>query len=198
MTRTTEVFLFNSYELPRRAGEMKEYSLDITLPERLGIDVIAIAAGEEIHLEMRLESVTEGVLVTADLSAFADGECMRCLDPIELQIDRKIQELYRYATEKPHTKAERKRARQEADDVDDDDDFLAMDGDIINLEGPIRDALVLDLPINPLCEIKCLGLCPGCGVKWNALPAEHAHEVIDARWARLSGLAGEPASREGE
>ncbi|MEK6648006.1 MAG: YceD family protein [Actinomycetota bacterium] len=189
MVRASEVYLFNSYELPRRAGEMKEYSLDITIPERIGIDVIAVPAGAEIHLEMRLESVTEGVLVSAELSAVADGECMRCLDPIQLQIDRRIQELYRYAPEKPHTKTERKRARQVADDLDDDDDLM-MDGDFINLEVPIRDALVLDLPINPLCAQDCAGLCPGCGVKWASLDAAHTHEVIDARWAGLSGLAG--------
>ena len=91
MARATDVFLFNSYELPRRAGEMRQYSLDLVIPERIGIDVIAVLAGEEIHLEMRLESVTQGVLVSAELSAIADGECMRCMDPIELQIDRRIQ-----------------------------------------------------------------------------------------------------------
>lgn len=189
MARASEVFLFNSYELPRRAGEMKEYSLDIPIPECIGIDVIGVLAGEEIHLEMRLEAVTEGVLVSAELSAVADGECMRCLDPIELQIDRRIQELYRYAPEKPHTKAERKRARQEADDLD-EDDALMMEGDIINLEGPIRDAIVLDLPVNPLCAPGCAGLCPGCGVKWSDLESTHAHQVIDPRWAGLSGLGG--------
>lgn len=187
MARPSDVFLFNSYELPRRAGEMKEHALDISIPERIGIDVIAVLAGEEIHLEMRLESVTEGVLVSAELSAVADGECMRCLDPIELQIDRRIQELYRYEPEKPHTKAQRKRARQEADDLD-EDDVLMMDGDFINLEGPIRDAIVLDLPVNPLCSDDCAGLCPGCGVKWSLLPSGHIHEVIDPRWAGLSGL----------
>ena len=80
MVRASEVYLFNSYELPRRAGRDEGISLDITIPERIGIDVIAVPAGAEIHLEMRLESVTEGVLVSAELSAVADGECMRCLD----------------------------------------------------------------------------------------------------------------------
>jgi len=187
MARASDVFLFNSYELPRRSGEMKEYSLDITIPERIGIDVIAVLAGEEIHLDMRLESVTEGVLVSAQLSAVADGECMRCLESVELEIDRWIQELYRYEPEKAHTKADRKRARQEADDLD-DDDVLMMDGDFIDLEGPIRDAIVLDLPVNPLCAPDCPGLCPGCGVKWSVLESTHSHEVIDARWASLSKL----------
>lgn len=188
MARPSDVFLFNSHDLPRRPGEMKEYSFDITIPERVGIDVIAVLPGEDIHCEMRLESVSQGVLVSAEISAIADGECMRCLEPIELDINRHIQELYRYEPQKAHTKAERKRAREEEDDLDEDDDLM-MDGDIINLETPIRDAIVLDLPINPLCALDCQGLCPGCGVKFSALAPDHAHELIDPRWAGLQGLS---------
>ena len=76
------------------------------------------------------------------------------------------------------------------DDEEDlgEDDELMMEGDIMDLEPPIRDAIVLDLPINPLCSDDCPGLCPECGGKWAELPADHAHEVIDARWAGLNGL----------
>jgi uncharacterized protein len=80
--------------------------------------------------------------------------------------------------------------KKKVDDEDDlgEDDELMMEGDIMDLEPPIRDAIVLDLPINPLCSDQCLGLCPECGGKWAELPADHAHEVIDARWAGLNGL----------
>lgn len=59
---------------------------------------------------------------------------------------------------------------------------------MMDLEPPIRDAIVLDLPVNPLCDPDCLGLCPDCGQKWALLPQDHAHEVIDARWTGLAGL----------
>jgi len=59
---------------------------------------------------------------------------------------------------------------------------------VMDLEPPIRDAVVLDLPINPLCSEECLGLCPDCGQKWVDLPEDHQHEAIDARWAGLAGL----------
>lgn len=190
MARTSPVYLFNSHELPRRAGEMKQYSFDITVPERVGNDVIAVLAQEIIHVELRLESVTQGVLVTARITAIADGECMRCLEPIDVDIDQRIQELYRYELGKPHTKAERKRMRQENDDLDEDEDLM-MDGDLINLEVPIRDAVVLDLPMNPLCIQECLGLCSGCGLKWSALEQGHIHELVDPRWAGLGGLLGD-------
>ncbi|MDP1721357.1 MAG: YceD family protein [Candidatus Nanopelagicaceae bacterium] len=194
MTRDPQVFRFNAHDLPRRAGEMREYSLDIPAPDRIGIDVIAVLPGEEIHLDMRLESVTQGVLLSGQLSAIADGQCMRCLESVEFDIERRIQELYRYQPEKAHTKAARKRARAEEDDLDREE--LMMEGDIIDLEAPIRDAIVLSLPINPLCDADCPGLCPDCGVKWTDLPIEHAHQVIDARWLGLAGLLPEESVDE--
>lgn len=187
MGREPLAFRFNAHDLPRRAGERREYSLDIPVTERMGIDVIAVLPGEEVRIDMRLESVTQGILLTGQISAIADGECMRCLEPVEFDIERQVQELYRYAPEKAHTKAERKRARAEEDELELDDDLM-VEGDFIDLEGPIRDAIVLALPINPLCAENCPGLCPECGVKWSYLPVSHLHELVDPRWSGLAGL----------
>jgi len=63
-----------------------------------------------------------------------------------------------------------------------------MDGDIIDLDGPVRDAIILNLPINPLCDQDCAGLCQDCGQKWADLPAEHDHGATDIRWAGLESL----------
>ncbi len=193
MNHKSKVFYFNAHDLPRRAGEMREYGFDIVLPEPIGIDVIAVQAGEEIHVEMRLESVTQGILLSAQISAMADGSCMRCLEPVELNVSHRIQELYRYAPEKVHTKAQRRNATDEDLDVDED---LMLEGDEIDLQGPIRDAIVLDLPINPLCSQNCPGLCPGCGVKWSQLEPAHAHELVDPRWRGLSNLELEKEGKE--
>ena len=183
---TTQIgFALNTHELPRRAGEMKEYELDIPAPARIGVPLIAVPEGDIIEVDARLESVTEGVLLTADIYAVALGECIRCLDPVEVVIDRKIQELYRY---EPTNEKGRKKKRDD-DDVDlDSDDELQMEAEVMNLEAPIIDAIILSLPVNPLCNEECLGLCPDCGEKWESLPDDHAHEVIDARWAGLSDL----------
>ena len=185
----SKVFIFNTHDLPRRAGEMREFDLDVPAPERMGIDVIAVPADQVIHIAMKLESVTEGVLVSAHVSTIAAGECIRCLDPVEVAIMRYFQELYRYAPERAHTKAQRK-AAEVFNDMEDDDD-LVMDGELINLEGPVRDAIVLGLPINPICAPECLGLCPGCGIKWNMLAPDHRHNLTDPRWAGLSDLLEE-------
>ena len=184
MARLPEVYKLNTHELPRRAGEMKEYELDIAVPEKVGVDLISIPVGEFIEVDARLESVTEGILLTAEIFAVAKGECTRCLDPVAIEINRKIQELYNYAV-----KAERPKKKRNDDEIDlDIEDELMMQGDVMDLEGPIRDAIVLALPINPLCSDDCPGLCPECGGKWAELASDHAHEVIDARWAGLAGL----------
>jgi uncharacterized protein len=179
-------FLLNTHELPRRAGEMKEYALDIDAPFRVGVPLIAVPEGDLIEIDARCESVTEGILVTADIYAVAHGECIRCLDPVEMVIDRKIQELYRY--EPTDDKGRKSRKKDEEIDDLDEDEVLYVEGEQVNLEVPILDAIILSLPVNPLCDEECLGLCPDCGEKWESLPEDHAHEVVDARWAGLSRL----------
>jgi uncharacterized protein len=191
MSRASLVFQFNTHELPRRAGEMKEYQLDLEILEPLGVPLVAIPAGDVIEVDMRLESVTEGVLLSADIYAVAKGECIRCLDPVEITVERKIQELYRYepTNEKGGKRKKHSLRSDSSDEVDlDAVDELWLEGNEMNLEIPIRDAVVLDLPVNPLCSENCLGLCPDCGEKWEKLPEGHAHEVVDARWAGLAGL----------
>ena len=193
--KKSKSFIFNTHDLPRRAGEMREYDLDVPSPERIGIDVIGVPAGQGIHIGMRLTSVSEGVLVDAQVSTLAEGECIRCLDRLEMAIMRNFQELYRYAPEKAHTKAQRKTAqiydsRDEQDDQGDHDDAddLMVEGESINLETPVRDAIILALPINPLCDEECLGLCPNCGVKWALLDPGHLHALTDPRWSGSAGL----------
>ena len=170
----SKVFKLNTHDLPRRAGEMKEYHLALDVESPIGIDVIAVPAGI-LNLDLRLESVAEGILATGEFDVVAKGECIRCLDPIELELNRNFQELYAY----------------EASPDEEEDDQLLMDGDILDLEAPIRDAIVLALPINPLCDEECEGLCPECGQKWADLPEDHAHEQVDARWNALKGLLEE-------
>ncbi|MDA2962828.1 MAG: YceD family protein [Actinomycetota bacterium] len=182
MSKLSEVFKLNTFELPRRPGEMKEYELDIELSEKVGIELIAVPVGGVIEVDARLESVAQGILLSAQIFAVAAGECGRCLDPVEVVIDKRVQELYLY-----EPKAARKNRAPLLDELDIEDE-LFMDGDLLDLQSPIRDAIVLALPSNPLCSDECAGLCPSCGGKWSQLSNDHAHEVIDSRWAGLAGL----------
>ena len=128
MSKKNTPFILNTYELPRRAGELKEYELDIEAPTRIGVPLIAVPEGDVIEADIRLESVTEGVLLSAEIYAVAFGECIRCLDTVEVVIDRKIQELYRY---EPTNEKGRKKKRDDEDIDLDIDDELQMEGDLM-------------------------------------------------------------------
>lgn len=184
MSKQSSLFQLSTHDLPRRAGEMKEYDLTFSLKEKplsakIGTDLIAVT--DQISAQVRIESVEEGVLLSAHISAVAHGECARCLDPVSVPIERNIQELYRY---RPQARG------KNVEELEEDDDLM-MDGEIMDLEIPIRDAIILTLPINPLCSEDCEGLCPECGAKWADVDDGHRHERVDARWSALSGLKDE-------
>src|ERR1035437_1585294 len=166
---TSNSFLFNCHDLPRRAGEMREYQLTIEDHEPIGVPLLAIPSDSPIFLDLRIESVEQGVLATGTAAGEAIGECTRCLDPVTFDVEESFQELFHYQVDY------RQKAKTPVIEVGDEEELLEMEGDLINLDGPIRDALILNLPINPLCEEACEGLCPTCGVMWAQLPDAHAH-----------------------
>ncbi|TIC81100.1 YceD family protein [Nocardioides sp. GY 10127] len=166
--------VLDTHELGRRPGSQREVSLTVPAPTDLGIEVLRVPEGSPVQLDLRLEAVMEGVLVTGEVRASLDGECARCLEPIDDEIDTGFQELYVYDEHRtPH---------------DEDDDVSRLEGDLLDLEPQLRDAVVLALPFQPLCSEDCEGLCPECGVRLADEP-DHGHEdPIDPRWAGLTGL----------
>jgi uncharacterized protein len=144
-------------------------------PEDLGLEMISVPAGAELTLKLRLESVSEGVLVSGTVSGPVAGECGRCLREISSSIEVPIQELYAYQ-------------HSTTDETTDDDEVGRLQGDLLDLEPALRDAVVLALPTNPLCREDCPGLCPDCGVHFDELPADHSHQQVDPRWAALSQM----------
>lgn len=169
-------FVLDTRELGRRPGSQRELSLTEAAPAELGIEVLAVPEGSPIHLDLRLEAVMEGVLVTGSAQADLVGECVRCLEPIDDELDVRFQELFVY-DDQAHA------------DVDDEElDVRKLEDDLIDLEPLLRDAVVLALPFQPLCSDDCAGLCPECGARLADDP-EHRHaDPIDPRWAALSDL----------
>jgi uncharacterized protein len=168
--------VLDTRELGRRPGSQREVTLTAPAPAELGIDVLHVPEGSTVDLDLRLEAVMEGVLVTGEARAELEGECARCLEPIDDTVDVTFQELFVYD--------------QDTDAADDaeDDDVSRLEGDLVDLEPLLRDAVVLALPFQPLCEDDCPGLCVECGVRLADEPG-HAHEApIDPRWAGLAAL----------
>ena len=160
---------------------MQEVSLTVPAPAGIGIMSIGVPEGSAVELDVRLESVIEGVLVSGTALVQLTGECSRCLDPISDELEVDLQELYAYE----ETDARGRPVAHEPGEDDADDEQLRLVGDLLDLEPVLRDAVVLDLPLAPVCRDDCPGLCPHCGFRLEDDP-EHHHDVIDPRWAALA------------
>lgn len=183
-------WVVDTRELIRRPGTMRELSRTVSAPERIGTDVIAIQAGRPVELDLRLESVVEGVLVTGTARATASGVCVRCLDDLEVDLEVPFQELFAYPERAAHhAKVAAPGARKgSGKDTDtDEDEQHVLDVDLMDLEEVVRDAVVTALPFQPVCRDDCPGLCSECGARLADDPG-HQHDVIDPRWSALSSL----------
>ncbi|WP_235502151.1 DUF177 domain-containing protein [Angustibacter sp. Root456] len=170
--------MLDTHELGRRPGSMVKISREVPAPAEMGTDVIGVAEGSPLRLDLRLESVMEGVLVTGTVAGRATGECGRCLTDLEQDVEVELMELYAYPGKRPEA------------DVD-EDEVRELEGDLIDLEGALRDAVVPALPFQPVCRDDCPGLCSECGARLADDP-EHHHDVVDPRWAALQGLTRAP------
>ena len=154
---------------------MRTVRRTVPAPADLGIDVIGIPEGSDLELDLRLESVLEGVLVSGTIRGRATGECVRCLDAAHHDVVTDVQELYVYPGRRPEEIG------------DDEDELRELQDELVDLEPALRDAVVLALPYQPLCRDDCPGLCPDCGARLADDPT-HRHESTDPRWAALAGL----------
>ncbi|AXL91178.1 hypothetical protein C4J65_24905 [Streptomyces sp. CB09001] len=178
--------VFDTHELGRRPGALQRLTRTVDAPKDFGLQgVIGVPEGAPVELDLRLESVMEGVLVTGTARARAEGECVRCLEPLEQQLEADFQELFSY----PDADDRGRPVAEPADDAEDDEDRFFVEDGLIGLEAVLRDAVVLALPMQPVCQEDCQGLCSECGVRLSDDP-DHHHDAVDIRWAALQGLAG--------
>ena len=167
-------FVLDTRELGRRPGSMRRVQLRVPAPGDFAIDVVGVPAGAPVDLDLRLEAVMDGVLVSGLVTAPVAGECGRCLEPVTDEVEVDVQELFVYEP----TEA-------------DDEDVSLLHGDLIDIEQVVRDAVVLALPLAPLCDDACPGLCPSCGVRLAEAGPDHHHDEVDPRWAALTSLLDE-------
>lgn len=171
-------WVIDTRDLGRRAGVSRRYHRTGAAPRGFGNEVIAVPVDSDVQLDVLAEAVLEGVLVTGTVTAIAEGECSRCLDEVEEDVNITLTELFAY----PDSTTER---------TTDADEVSRVVDDLIDLEPIIRDGIVLTVPHAPLCSPDCRGLCPECGEKWVDLAPDHKHEKIDPRWAALTERLGD-------
>lgn len=161
----------NIRDILNRPGEMRERSRTFEVPEKLGEALAEVPAGVEMELDVRLESVHEGILVSAEVRTTMAAECGRCLKNFTTPFQVEFQELFAYTP-------------TEADEYE-------VHGDHVDLEPPLRDAVVLALPFQPVCRPDCPGLDPESGELRETEAAVAPNVEIDSRWAALAGFEAE-------
>jgi len=167
----------NTHDLGRRPGVMRELTLSVSAPADLRVELMGVLPGSPVEMDVRLESVMEGVLASGSARVRLTGECARCLGPIEDDLDVTFQELYVY----PESDAE-------------EDEAARLDGELLDLEPVLRDAVVLALPFRPVCRADCPGLCVECGARLADQPGHSHAESVDPRWGALAALKTDEAA----
>ena len=143
----------------------------VPAPAEMGSGMVGVPPGASMDFDIQLEGVSEGVLATVTVSAPLAGECARCLEPFTSSVTVRFQELF----------------SRDGDAAG--QDGYELTGDLLDLEPALRDALVLELPLSPLCDPGCPGLCPECGVRLADAAPGHDHGGAGAGvWEALRGL----------
>jgi uncharacterized protein len=167
-------------------GSARSETRTVPAPADLGAGMVHVPPSADMRVDAQLEGVSDGVLVTATVTAPLAGECARCLDAFSSQLTVTFQELF----------------SGEAGQAGDDDaagrDEYLLDGDILDLEPALRDALVLELPLSPLCRPDCPGLCAECGARLADAGPGHGHAGSGGPWAALRDFRVAGAAGDGE
>jgi uncharacterized protein len=160
-------------------GTARTLTRTVPAPKHMGVELARVPAEADLELEVQLEGVAEGVLVTATVSGPLVGECARCLEPFTSVMKVRFQELFTLGGD--------------AESADDPDaDSYGLDGSgLLDIEPALRDAIVLELPLSPLCEDGCPGLCAECGVRLAEAEPGHGHERRGTMYAALKDFQPE-------
>lgn len=171
-------FSVNVRDIVNRPGEMREVVLTPPVTERWGEGLVAVQEGGRVGVDVRLESVHEGILASGTVHTSYQGVCGRCLIDIVAPVEVEFQELFAY----PGPEA---------------DDFEVQD-DHVDLETLVRDTIVLSLPFQPVCRPDCPGLDPATGERLADASGVTPREALDPRWAALAGFTSDPAAAADE
>ena len=165
---TTDPLRLNVVELLRRPATRKRYQL--TVPAEgltLGGDA-QVLDGTPVLVDVVLESLTDGLTVTGTVTTTWTGTCRRCLGPATGTIEAEVHELYQL-----HPTSE---------------EAFELDGEQLDLGPMVRELVLMEIPLAPLCREDCAGICPTCGADRNHAPCDCAEAMVDPRWAALEAV----------
>lgn len=159
--------LVNALEMLRRPGTQKDVAMSVTA-SMLGIDDPRLLPGHEIEVDLRCESLSDGIVVDGGVRVDFRGDCRRCLTLLTGTVTIEVHELYQVNLTDP--------------------DAFPIENDQIDLGAMVRESVLLDLPDSPVCRPDCAGLCPVCGIDRNVSECGCTVSSPDPRWAGLEAI----------
>lgn len=159
-------------ELLDRPGATKRFRFEAEI-EGAGSTLARPTPGTAWSLDLRLDAIVEGIHVSGAVAGDVTCECRRCLASFHRRLEVAPDEVFAYPGAA----------------VAEDEEYRVQ-GEWLDLEPMVRDAIVLALPLNPLCREDCKGLCAACGEDRNAVDCGHRGERVDLRWEPLRRLGG--------
>ena len=132
-----------------------------------------VTAAEPLQVDLKATPSAYGsVEVRGRLQGSLVMKCSRCLKPVTEQLDIPFHEVFQPVEHPGQVQEE-------------DEDITYVQGESVDLTDYVKEALVLYLPLAPVCSEDCKGLCPSCGTDLNESSCNCDTEVIDPRLAGL-------------
>lgn len=175
-------------------GDSKTWQLQVTLPTAIGTEDMAVPAGQSLDLQLLAVAISEGVSLSISGAARAEGNCVRCLQPVKKSLDFSLSRVYYYPEELAHLLNEVSEDSIVYADLD--EAYQVQPDSRLDLEPLLIDAIVPQIPYSVLCSPDCPGLCPECGIMLAKAEADHHHEKIDPRWSVLANLFDEQEKKD--
>src|SRR5699024_7963438 len=176
----TKPWIVSVTDLIDAPGASEELEVTWPAPAELAVPLLGVEQGSPMQVDIRLDSVHEGILVSGTVTGALTGQCSRCLDSITGTTTVDIQELFQF----------------EYDPTLEDDEQHRVERGVVSVDAVVRAALVTSLPFQPRCSRECEGLCDQGGSRLADAGPEHYREQLDPRWAALANFASESASDE--
>lgn len=129
-----------------------------------------VGANTELQVDLRLDALVDGIHASGAVAGDVVMACRRCLAELAREVSAEVDEVFLTPAE-----------------AQSDEEYLVVENEI-DLAPMLRDAMVLALPLNPLCRDDCLGLCPVCGADRNRVACGHEASPSDVRWGPLGDL----------
>lgn len=172
--------------LKERVGATRKFHLetpDLVLDEG---NEEANLAGLEAHNtrgDVKVTRLSDGLLVQGDVEADVRMQCSRCLESFDLPVEASLEEQFQ-----PTVDVLTGYTIQRAEFEENDAAFQIDLNHLMDLTEPVRQAILVALPMKPLHSEDCKGICAECGANLNEVDCGHVQEKADDRWSGLRQL----------